>query len=182
MDVLALIASCSLYGDTDFVHAIIRVHSRGLPNFVADTSGRHMPTYALSQSAGKAALATLTTSAARPVIGLLSVPSIWATTVGEAPESLFDGCLNIRIGSAQLAHFARACKDESPASAAEDLRPCIAGLYGEAIGLPELPEAVAASLRYWRAVKVARRTAKTASDSEDAADLFLELSDVAVGE
>ncbi|MCY1003964.1 hypothetical protein OWM54_43150 [Myxococcus sp. MISCRS1] len=144
-----------------------------------------MPTYALSRAAGEAALAKLTAARGTAVIGLLSVPSIWARTVGEAPESLFDGCQNIRIGSAQLAHFAKACGDESPGSSPESLRSCIADLYGQAIGVPELSDAVATSIRYWKSAKVAghAKSTSTAADPDEAAsDFFLELSDVTAGE
>lgn len=151
MDLLSLIATCSLYADKPLVHAVVRVHSRGLVHFVADGRGENMPTYAPGPESGREALQRIAVAGGRPLVGLMSVPLEWAKDAGKKPEALFDACTNLRIGTERLQRFDAACRAQAPGASQPQLRACVAGRYGAAIGVDVLAEAVATSLRVYRA-------------------------------
>jgi hypothetical protein len=109
MDVLTLILACSVYPDDSLVRAMVELASQGNPHFVGD-----MMTLATfdKTSTGAAAdhlVAELTRQGGRPVVGLMGLPPAWAERYGRARSELYDGCVNIWVGTAVLSSHYDAC-------------------------------------------------------------------------
>jgi hypothetical protein len=109
MDVLALILACSVYPDDNLVRAMVDLASQGNPNFVGDLAT--LATFDQIGTIGEAerVVIELDRQGNRPVVGLMGLPPAWARRYGRSRSELYDGCVNLWIGTAVLAGHYDAC-------------------------------------------------------------------------
>jgi hypothetical protein len=109
MDVLALILACSVYPDDSLVRAMVELASQGNPNFVGDLSTLATFDQVSSLADAERVVIELDRQGGRPVVGLLGLPPAWAKRYGRSRSELYDGCVNLWIGTAVLAGHYDAC-------------------------------------------------------------------------
>jgi hypothetical protein len=109
MDVLALILACSVYPDDTLVRAMVELASQGNPNFVGDLTTLATFDQISSLADAEKVVVELDRQGGRPVVGLLGLPPSWAKRYGRNRPELYDGCVNLWIGTAVLATHYDAC-------------------------------------------------------------------------
>jgi len=72
----------------------------------------------------------------RVLVGLVPVPSSWASLYQQREEDLLEPCTNVSIASAQLSEFEELC------GRSHDARQCALERYAAALGAPLLAEVV----------------------------------------
>jgi len=170
MDVLAIILACSVYPDETLVRAMVDLGSQRNPHFVGDLST--MATYdgLRSRSDARRVVRELERGGGQPLLGLLALPPAWARHYGQSTDSLFDGCMNVWIGTTALASHYEACRQDhaprappreppapprgpAPTAAAgfrqtppEVLRLCALRRFGQGLGFTGYADAVLALL------------------------------------
>ena len=176
MDVLTAILACSLYADDALSRAIVESSSASNPFAVIDGGLTSMndgpppaPPHTMEEALSR--VHEITDRGGMALVGLMQVPLAWAELFGRQPRDLFDPCINVSIGTARLADFARQCPAPQKAipipsrratrrkalpSAAQN-RPCLIRRYGEAIGLPEFVVVTSLELDHQRARPVVAR-------------------------
>jgi len=109
MDILTLILACSVYPDDSLVRAMVDLASQGNPHFVGDMTT--LATFDKTSSSAEAdhLVSELNRQGGRPVVGLMGLPPSWAPRYGRARSELYDGCVNIWVGTAVLASHYEAC-------------------------------------------------------------------------
>jgi hypothetical protein len=109
MDVLTLILACSVYPDDSLVRAMVELASQGNAHFVGDMTT--LATFDKIATNGEAdhLVAELNRQGGRPVVGLMGIPPGWAQRYGRARSELYDGCVNIWVGTAVLSSHYDAC-------------------------------------------------------------------------
>jgi hypothetical protein len=109
MDVLTLILACSVYPDDSLVRAMVDLASQGNPHFVGDMTTLATFDKTANSSEADRLVAELNRQGGRPVVGLMGVPPGWAQRYGRSRSELYDGCVNIWVGTAVLASHYEAC-------------------------------------------------------------------------
>ena len=109
MDVLTLILACSVYPDDSLVRAMVELASQGNPHFVGDMMTLATFDKTSTSAAADHLVAELTRQGGRPVVGLMGLPPAWAERYGRAKSELYDGCVNIWVGTAVLSSHHEAC-------------------------------------------------------------------------
>ena len=109
MDVLALILACSVYPDDALVRAMVELASQGNPTFVGDVTTLSTFDKSASVNDAERIVSELNRQGGRPVIGLLGLPPAWAQRYGRSRSELYDGCINLWVGTAVLAGHHDAC-------------------------------------------------------------------------
>ena len=156
MDVLTLILACSVYPDDSLVRAMVDLASQGNPHFVGDMTT--LATFDKTTTTAEAdkVVAELNRQGGRPVVGLMGVPPGWAQRYGRNRNELYDGCVNIWVGTAVLAAHHEACVTAhaamfAPASPGqrrqriappEAVRLCALRRYGADLGVDGYAEAI----------------------------------------
>jgi len=143
MDLMTMIAACSLTKDHALVLAMIVAFSQGDVLTVKD--GREFVHAVLDEALGEegpapethaprtraealAKLERLQHDDAVTVIGLLPVPPDWAAQFQRTTEELFDPCVNVSVATAVLAQFEHECRGRSQ-------RACVLRRYSSTAGL-----------------------------------------------
>jgi len=148
MDLLTAILTCSLYASDDaLVRAIAEGPSGKNPYLVldpvADSAEADPPPPPKGEAEATARAKDLTAKGARPLLGLLELPSAWIDLFGRPLSSAFDPCTNIAIGSAMLSEFDFECRGARAAAPRDDRarllervnrRACVLRRYESAIG------------------------------------------------
>jgi hypothetical protein len=106
---LALILSCSLHPDDALVRAFIQRVSDGNIYFVGDLATVTSHDHVKGIGDALALVEEIEKHGGRPAVGLMAVPVEWAARYGRTVADLFDGCINIAIGTDAMAAFASAC-------------------------------------------------------------------------
>jgi hypothetical protein len=109
MDVLTLILACSVYPDDSLVRAMVELASQGNPHFVGDMLTLATFDKTTTTAAANHLVTELTRQGGRPVVGLMGIPPGWAERYGRARSELYDGCVNIWVGTAVLSSHHEAC-------------------------------------------------------------------------
>jgi hypothetical protein len=132
MNLLGVLAQCSLAKDFALVLAMAMSHSGGDPYTVrsadvelasdddADES-TDVPGAARTREAALADIKRLR----QPLIGLLPVPPEWAAIYQFRPEDLLDACINVSVATAQLSAYERRCAKR------RDARSCALHAYAQ---------------------------------------------------
>jgi hypothetical protein len=157
MNVIAAILTCSLYTDDALVRAIVdNAHDNPLAIFTPDLDpgSGSLSSAPETLEAAVAQLREVTTHGGRPLVGLMQVPVVWASTFGREPQDLFDPCINLSIGSAMLSEFDYACARAKVSQSSQLVaarRACVLPRYAEAIRMPELVTVAMLGIRHHRA-------------------------------
>jgi len=111
--VFALILSCSLHPDDALVRAFIQRVSDGNVYFVGDlaTVTSHDHVHGLPEA--MALVEEIREAGGRPAVGLMAVPVTWAQRYGRTEADLFDGCINIALGTDAMARYAAECSQRA---------------------------------------------------------------------
>jgi hypothetical protein len=109
MDVIALILACSVYPDDTLVRAMVELASQGNPNFVGDLTTLSTFDETASVADAEKVVRELDRQGGRPVVGLMGLPPAWAKRYGRSRHELYDGCVNLWVGTAVLAGHYDAC-------------------------------------------------------------------------
>jgi hypothetical protein len=109
MDVLAIILACSVYPDDSLVRAMVDLASQGNPHFVGDLTTLATFDQINSLPDAERVVIELDRQGGRPVVGLLGLPPAWAKRYGRTRSELYDGCVNLWVGTAVLAGHYEAC-------------------------------------------------------------------------
>jgi hypothetical protein len=156
--ILALILSCSLHYDDALVSAFVQRVSDGNIYFVGDLATATSYDHITSLPEALALVADIQKHGGRPAVGLMALPVTWAARYGRSTAELFDGCINISVGTDAMATFAAACAGPStrphlrsktrrrrrlPAAAN---RACILRHFDTELGVHGYPEGVLAQL------------------------------------
>lgn len=149
MDLLTVLASCSLAKDFGLVLAMALTYSQGEPFTVQSAADvGDVPLDDTELPADEEAPRTRETARAEmrrlkhPVVGLLPVPVEWASRYQHTPEDLLDACAGVSVATAQLSEYERACVGHRRGA-----RECALHAYVEAAGIPLFELAVLDALR-----------------------------------
>jgi hypothetical protein len=161
MDVLAALLTCSLHADDALVRAIVdNAHDNPLsiltPELDPETGAVASAPQTLDEATRR--LQAITAHGGRPLVGLMQVPTDWASDFGREATDLFDPCINVAIGTAMLSEFDSACAKAAgtPApkaslvAALTTRRRCSVQRYARAIQMPDLATVATLELRYRR--------------------------------
>ena len=109
MDVLTLILACSVFPDDSLVRAMVELASQGNPHFVGDMTTLATFDKTATVPAAEHLVAELGRQGGRPVVGLMGLPPSWAVRYGRSRQELYDGCVNIWVGTAVLSSHYESC-------------------------------------------------------------------------
>ncbi len=109
MDVLTLILACSVYPDDSLVRAMVDLASRGNASFVGDMTTLATFDETASSTAAEKLVRELDRQGGKPVLGLMGIPPGWAQRFGRSRKELYDGCVNVWVGTAVLASHYESC-------------------------------------------------------------------------
>ena len=109
MDVLTLILACSVYPDDSLVRAMVDLASQGNPHFVGDMTTLATFDKTSNTNDAERLVAELGRQGGRPVVGLMGIPPSWAVRYGRTRHELYDGCVNIWVGTAVLSSHYESC-------------------------------------------------------------------------
>jgi hypothetical protein len=156
MDVLTLILACSVYPDDSLVRAMVDLASQGNPHFVGDMTT--LATFDKTTTSAEAdhLVSELNRQGGRPVVGLMGIPPGWAQRYGRGRNELYDGCVNIWVGTAVLSSHYEACVAAHAAmftpahpnerrqrvAPPEAIRLCALRRYGADLGVDGYAEAI----------------------------------------
>jgi hypothetical protein len=152
--ILALILSCSLHADDALVRAFVKRVSDDNVYFVGDLATVTSHDHASTVGEALALVAAIEKRGGRPALGLMAIPLDWAERYGRSPRELFDGCLNIAIGTDIMETFASGCARKSwsrhPARRHHHrigaYRVCILERFDRELGLRGYPKGVIGQL------------------------------------
>src|SRR5579884_4311780 len=87
--------------------------SLGNQYFVGDLSTLDTYDTARSRAEARRVAEAIAARGGRPAVGYLAIPISLAPRFGRSIDELFDGCVNIGIGTAMLSAYGRTCTVES---------------------------------------------------------------------
>jgi hypothetical protein len=174
--VLALIVACSLHHDDALVRAFIQKVSDGNAYFVGDLATVTSHDHVQSLPEALALVAEIEKQGGRAAVGLMAVPVEWAARYGRQPADLFDGCINIAIGTDAMDRFAGGCLARTGRRLGHTTgsarparwrlvasRGCILRRFDVELGVRGYPEGVLSEL-----ARLSARPGNRASESHDA--------------
>lgn len=133
MDLLTLIAICSVAKDVALVLAMALTFSSGNVNTVKVTAGAQDDVPA-TREAAIVELKRLVEAGEAPVAGLLPATPAWARMFERPVEDLLDPCAGIGIATAMLSQYEYECEHEHERRGRTG-RDCVLHKYAQAVGL-----------------------------------------------
>jgi hypothetical protein len=106
---LTLVLSCSVHYDDHLVEALATKLSNANQYFVGDLAKLDTFESARSVDEARHIVDEITARGGRAAAGYMAIPVTWAARFGRSVDDLFDGCINIGVGSAVLSEYQRAC-------------------------------------------------------------------------